>query len=190
MHLRLYSEDISTQQSRKPLSVSVEYDELERLYCDCRQQLFTCALGITYSPALAEDAVHNAFVRLIRRRMNGDGISARDLKAYVFRAVRNAAVDMVRRRGISPEPLPAFVFDLTSNAAVLTEEAEYQAHVVEQMLQLSSDERETIVQHLYGGLTFREISIVREVPLGTVTSWYRRGLEKLRRLLEVADGTV
>jgi len=49
---------------------------------------------------------------------------------------------------------------------------------------LSEDESETIVQHLYGNLTFREIAEIREAPLGTITSWYQRGLEKLRAELE------
>jgi len=39
-------------------------------------------------------------------------------------------------------------------------------------------------------LTFQEIATLREAPLGTVVSWYRRGLEKLRQKLEVPDGTI
>ncbi len=53
--------------------------ELERLYCQCRRQLFTCALVITRSPACAEDTVHEAFCRLFRQDQQPD-----DLKAYVF----------------------------------------------------------------------------------------------------------
>ena len=50
---------------------------------------------------------------------------------------------------------------------------------------LSDDERETIVQHLYADLTFQEIADLRERPIGTIASWYRRGIEKLKGLLEV-----
>jgi DNA-directed RNA polymerase specialized sigma24 family protein len=39
--------------------------ELEQLYSECRQPLFTCALVITGSPALADDAVHDAFCKLL-----------------------------------------------------------------------------------------------------------------------------
>lgn len=133
----------------------------------------------------AEDAVHEAFCRLIRSSAKPE-----NLKAYAFRAVRNAALDLVRRQGKPEEPLPDFVFDPSPQPAKLAEEVEFQRQVVEMMSHLSADERETIVQHLYGDLTFREIASIREVPFGTVTSWYRRGIGKLRKELEVPDGSV
>jgi outer membrane lipoprotein-sorting protein len=80
--------------------------DLQRIYCDCRQQLFTCALVITRSPHRAEDAVHDAFCRLFQQDKRPD-----DLLAYVFRAVHNAAIDQVRRYAMSNDPLPDFIFD-------------------------------------------------------------------------------
>jgi len=113
-----------------------------------------------------------------------------DLKSYVFRAVRNAALDQLRNFGPPREPLPDYVFDPASGPAASVEDADFKRQVVELLARLSPDERETIVQHLYGDLTFQEIATLREAPLGTVVSWYRRGLEKLKRKLEVPDGTV
>jgi RNA polymerase sigma-70 factor (ECF subfamily) len=113
-----------------------------------------------------------------------------DLKPYVFRAVRNAALDQLRRLGPPREPLRDSVFDPGSGPAALAEDAEFKRQVVDLLARLSADERETIVQHLYGDLTFQEIATLRETPLGTVVTWYRRGLDKLRQKLEVADGTV
>jgi RNA polymerase sigma-70 factor (ECF subfamily) len=147
--------------------------------------LFTCALAITRSAARAEDAVHDAFCEVLRRARRPD-----DLKAYVFRAVRNAALDQVRRRGPGGAPLPDSIFDPGRPPAESAEDAEFARRVAETLLSLSDDEREAVVQHLYGELTFREIASIRGAPLGTVTSWYRRGLEKLRSRLEVPDGSV
>jgi len=163
--------------------------KLTQLYCDLRQQFFTCALAVTLSPSRAEDAVHDAFCRLLRRN-DASGDRTTDLKAYVFRAVHNAALDQLRRLGPPREPLPDYVFDSAPGPAASTEDAEFKQQVVEMLARLSPDERETIVQHLYGDLTFQEIATIREAPLGTVVTWYRRGLDKLRRKLEVADGTV
>jgi RNA polymerase sigma-70 factor, ECF subfamily len=165
--------------------------ELERIYCQCRQQLFTCALAITGSPAQAEDAVHDAFCQLLRRQAALNDAPAVDLKAYAFRAVRNAAIDRMRQKmKTTPQPLPDFIFDPTPDQSTSTEASDFQRQVVELLGGLSVDERETIVQHVWGELTFQEIAVVREAPLGTIASWYRRGLEKLRHELEVADGTV
>ena len=52
---------------------------------------------------------------------------------------------------------------------------------------LSDDERETVMEHLVAGLTFREIAELRGRPIGTVGTWYRRGIEKLRRNLRQHD---
>ena len=159
------------------------YADLERLYCEYRQQLFTCAIAITRSAAGAEDAVHDAFCNVLRQDQQPD-----DLKAYVFRAVRNAALDHGRRNAGRDLPLPDFIFDLKAQPAQSAEDAEFRQRVAESLLKLSADERETVVQHLYGELTFQEIASIRDAPLGTVVSWYRRGLEKLRTQLEVTDG--
>lgn len=164
--------------------------DLERLYSECRQQLFTCALAITNSPARAEDAVHDAFCRLLRREQENVSAATSDIKAYVFRAVRNAAVDQYRRRSVAPGPLPDFVFDPAPSPTASAEDTEFRSQMIALLVQLPADERETIVEHLYGELTFQQIATIRDVPLGTVTSWYRRGLAKLRQKLEVPDGSV
>ena len=47
---------------------------------------------------------------------------------------------------------------------------------------LSPDERETIILKIYDDFSFQEIADLRAVPLATASSWYRRGLAKLRTL--------
>ena len=163
----------------------IDSDELTRLYGEFHQQLFTCALVITCVPMRAEDAVHDAFCQLLRSPAH-----PQDLKAYVFRAVRNAALDQLRRNPPPSEALPNFIFDSNPPPSHVAEEAEFRQRVVEFMQRLTADQRETIVQHLYGELTFQQIATVRELPVGTIVSWYRRGLAKLRRELEFADGPV
>ncbi len=161
------------------------YQELEELYCQLRQQLFTCALAITKSPARAEDAVHEAICRVLKNEMR-----PRELRSYLFRSVRNAALDQVRSKSFQAEMLPEVVLDSSPQPAIAAEEAEFQRNVAESMRQLSADQRETIIEHLFGELTFQEIATMRDVPLGTVVSWYRRGIETLRQKMEVVYGRI
>ena len=44
-------------------------------------------------------------------------------------------------------------------------------------------QREVVVLHLKGNLTFQEIAGVQEVSINTVQSRYRYGIDKLRSLL-------
>jgi RNA polymerase sigma-70 factor (ECF subfamily) len=48
---------------------------------------------------------------------------------------------------------------------------------------LSQDERETIVLKIFDSFSFQEVADLRRVPLSTATSWYRRGLAKLRTIV-------
>lgn len=152
---------------------------LERIYRAHRQQLFTCALSITRCPERAEDAIQNAFYRLFCMDKAPD-----DLKAYVFRAVRNAAVDLLRKNTPSADEIDEFIFDPRDDPHETANKKEFKHRVMQALLCLSDDERETIVQHIYANLTFREIAELRRAPIGTVAAWHHRGLKKLRDLLE------
>lgn len=152
---------------------------LEQIYRRHRQQLFTCALAVTRCPDRAEDAIQEAFYRLFRSNSR-----ARQMKAYVFCTVRNAAIDQLRRNPAPAEELSEFIFDPGPGPDHAAAENEFQRQVTAALTTLSEDERETIVQHIYGDLTFREIAKIRDAPLGTVTAWYQRGIKKLRERLE------
>jgi DNA-directed RNA polymerase specialized sigma24 family protein len=54
----------------------------------------------------------------------------------------------------------------------------------ESLARSPADQREIIVLKFFSGLTFREISDVCDVSIGTVTSRYRYGMDKLRKLSE------
>ena len=51
------------------------------------------------------------------------------------------------------------------------------------LAQLADNQRESITLHLQSGMKFREIAKFQGVPINTVQSRYRIGLEKLRSLL-------
>lgn len=151
---------------------------LEALYREDRRRLFTLALALTRSPERAEDAVQEAFARLFRLET-----APRNLRAYVFRTVRNSAIDQVRRQPPPTEEIDDFIFDPSPGPREEAGAHELQRRVAQGLLALSDNEREIVVMRLYGELTFREIANAQEAPMGTVTSWYRRGIEKLRREL-------
>ena len=151
-------------------------DRLAELFREHSQHLFACALAVTGSCEQAEDAVQEAFYRLFRLRKE-----PRYLKAYVFRSVRNAALDQRKRNSSVDLEVSAAVFDLSDEPSDRAGARELARKVDRAMAQLSADERETIVSHLYGTLTFREIAEIRGASSNTVSSWYRRGIEKLRR---------
>ncbi|HSV27174.1 MAG TPA: RNA polymerase sigma factor [Sedimentisphaerales bacterium] len=156
--------------------------ELEVLFDKYGQALYACALSVTGCPGFAEDAVQEAFFRIFRLGFRPD-----NLKAYVFRSVRNIAIDQIRRNAKLVDLNQDFIFDSSWPDSDL-EANEFRKAVAQVLMILSADERETIVQHIYGGLTFREIAEIRGDPVGTVASWYRRGLAKMKAHMERRHG--
>ena len=156
---------------------STDIEALRAFYVGTRQQLYTYAVSITGNREAAEDAIQGVFEKLLRC----EGLPA-DLRPYIFRSIRNAAFDAWRRTKVRTDS----IFD----AAAVLEAVEPGAPVasptgeLDPLLQrLSPDERETIVLKIYGEFTFQQIADLRQVPLPTVASWYRRGLDQLKTIL-------
>jgi RNA polymerase sigma-70 factor (ECF subfamily) len=51
------------------------------------------------------------------------------------------------------------------------------------MTTLPAEQREVLLLHVWGDLTFREIAEILDLPANTVASRYRYALAKLRRVL-------
>ena len=153
-------------------------NELERIYREHRQGLFALALSITRRVDLAEDAVHDAMMRLWRRGVKPQ----RDWVAYVFASVRNAALDLRRRR---PAGLPVSMFQSEpSDPATAAIEAERRRLVRRAVDALPIRQRQTVVLRLYAGLTFQQIADTFGEPLQTAASRYRRALARIKETIE------
>jgi RNA polymerase sigma-70 factor (ECF subfamily) len=154
-------------------------ETLERIYRVHRDGLFTVALSITRCAADAEDAVHEAFARLCRRT----GAVPGDPVAYTFAAVRNAAVDRLRRsRGMERASMELTPCMNGGPKAAADKERDYA--IAAAVDGLAEDVRAAVVLRVFAGLTFRQAAEVLDVPLPTVVSRYRAGLERLRPRLK------
>ena len=162
-------------------------EALPTVYRRVAPGLYRLALAITGDPALAEDVVQEAFVRVMGR---GEGVERdRPLDGYLYRTGRNVALDHVRRRR----------HDEAARRALLVAPkpgrrggagAEVDAERVSAALfALPVEQREVVVLRVYEGLTFREVSERTGVPLGTVCSRYRYALQHLRPLLETTNAS-
>jgi RNA polymerase sigma-70 factor (ECF subfamily) len=154
---------------------AIELETLRAFYVGYRQQLYTYAVSITGDRESAEDAIHGVFEQLLQR-----GFMPTELPPYVYRCVRNAAVDDLRRRRTRRDS----IFNDSATPGPKPTPPLLQSDELERSLQaLSSDEREAIVLKIYNDFTFQQIADLRQVPLSTVATWYRRGLDQLRSRL-------
>lgn len=160
-------------------------EALRRIYEKYRDPLLTLAMGLVNDAGTAEDVVHDAFVSFAR---SGARFRVRgSLRAYLATCVLNRARDLLRaskRRG----PMVSLDIDplLESDFAPPDErlESDERSRLVARALaQVPDEQREVIALHLSGGLKLREIARAQDVPLTTVRGRYRRGIGKLRSIL-------
>jgi RNA polymerase sigma-70 factor (ECF subfamily) len=126
----------------------------------------------------ADDVLQETFIRLVRNRSKLDAVDRLD--AYVFRIARNEGLRHAQRRARDRQhhtPLTGLDLFISSNEATRRDAAQA---VVEALQQLSPELREVVELKIYGGLTFREIGEVAEIPLQTAATRYRCALERLK----------
>ena len=157
---------------------------LERIYEKYRLYLLKIAAALLHDVNIAEDVVHDVFVRFAQStetfRINGS------LKAYlrtcVINGVRNKVRDdKVRSYVELSEAGPVASGQNTADQwAILSEES---MRISRALIQIPFEQREAVVLHLHGGMKFREIAGLQAVSTKTIQSRYRYGLDKLRSIL-------
>ena len=151
----------------------LDYDEVGRLYDRHGRALLAYGCSLLRDPSAAEDVLHQVFVKLLRGRMDIVGPPA----AYLFRAVRNAALNHMRGRSRE--------VDLKDDGRWLEGPAgtEETAIALQSALQMLPDEqREIVVLRMWGQLSFAEAAEVAGVSPNTAASRYRYGLAKLKEI--------
>jgi RNA polymerase sigma-70 factor (ECF subfamily) len=147
-------------------------ESLAGLYDRVSRRLYAYALSLTGDAARSEDAVQDAFVRLLQY---APGRDVKSLEGFLFTATRNVILDERRRRVVrdkAPAPLPL------AQASGEPDEAASRA-----LGQLPEEQREAVVLKIYADLTFAEIGEVTGTSLDTAAGRYRLGIEKLAQLL-------
>ncbi|WP_117238357.1 sigma-70 family RNA polymerase sigma factor [Thermus sediminis] len=135
--------------------------------------------------AAGEDVVQEAMVRVWEKAKEFDPRRG-SARAFLLTLGHRAAVDEVRRRAARPKPLEPDPeeegFDLPGPG--LDEEGHLDRSRLGSALKFLSPEERRVVQVLYyQGHTHQEAARLLGVPLGTLKTWARRALLKLKEVL-------
>ena len=187
---RLASGDYSDFPDEALLALAAHEDEgaLAELYDRYGRPAYGLALRIVRDPALAEDAVQEAFLTLWRTAKSFRSDRAKP-STWILTLVHRRAVDVVRReerRRAAPletSEEPEAYGPATDEEIELTDRRRI---VQEALRQLPDDQREALELAYYGGLTQSELAERLSVPLGTIKSRMFTGLRRLRDLLAEA----
>ena len=150
-------------------------DEIRQLYERHGAALLLFARSFAVDAAAGEDLVHEVFLKLLRGETELPDIPL----AYLYRSVRNAALNALRERR-SHEAQDNEITWFQHREGKQEEELALQSALGE----LPEDQRATVIMRIWGGMTLEEIAEATAVPLSTAASRYRYALEKLRERLK------
>lgn len=159
--------------------------ELERLYDEHAQALFAFLLNLTRDEQDTHDALQEVFVKLARQPELPRGV--RDERAFLIRLAHNAAIDLIRRRGVRQKYHEAFADESLATTpfapAADPDEQAFRSALAEALGELPPEQRAVVHLKLWEELTFEAIADALAIPLNTAASRYRYGLDKLRERL-------
>jgi RNA polymerase sigma-70 factor (ECF subfamily) len=144
--------------------------------------LYRVAFSVLRNAADAEDAVQEAFMRVLRHRDTLDEV--RDQRVWLIRIVWNIVLDRKRRAKTRPETDDvselARVLPCTGlSAEQIASAAQHHAHVLACVEQLPANERQVLMLSAFEELTSVEIASV----LGITESSVRSRLFRARNLM-------
>ncbi len=162
-----------------------DHGAFERLYRLTAPQLFGLAIRMLGDRGRAEEVVQEVFVEVWNGARKYDPAKGTPL-TWLASITRYRAIDMLRRR--RPE------VPIDENTAERDRSGPDPLEMLEQgvegdrlrqcLEELEQAARDGIVMAYCYGYTNREIAARLEAPLGTVKSWLRRGLARLKGCLE------
>jgi RNA polymerase sigma factor (sigma-70 family) len=159
------------------LSMGIQvWEELWRRHAD---RLLLYAGSLLADRAAAEDVLQNVFVRLIA---SGESPEFQSESAYLFRAVRNEALNQLRSRRAGARSMP-LLFDEPRDPREAAELAETGRQVERALLALADEEREAVVLKIWADLSFPEAADVLGVTEKALEHRYYRGLAALKQAL-------
>lgn len=155
--------------------------------------LYSTALRMTRSPQDAEDLVQETFLRAYRSWDRFE--PGTNLRAWLFRILRNAFINDYRRRQASPRevdrPLSESDLEILADARSTEPASDPESRMIESTLDadvrktlesLPPEFRIVVVLSDIEGFRYREIATILGIPVGTVMSRLYRG----RRALEAS----
>lgn len=148
----------------------------------------TLAVRRLGDPGEAEDVTQQVFVKAWQSRHRFDAERGR-LGAWLVGIARNTTADALERRSREAR-LHDRAARLVAGRDAVPDEADRLADslvVSNGLAGLSEVQARTLQLAFYDDLTHHQIAERLDLPLGTVKSHLRRGLQHLRRSLEVSD---
>jgi RNA polymerase sigma-70 factor, ECF subfamily len=160
-----------------------------RLYELTSPRLFGALLQLIRNRAVAEEILQECFIRIWQHAGTYMSLKSQPM-TWMTSIVRNRALDYLRAQKNAnsvPDDAEERVLDIADETPGILAEmlaADEAQSLRDCMSALDANQRKSIAAAFYRGLTHDEVAAELGMALGTVKSWIRRGLERLKRCID------
>ncbi len=163
---------------------------MKRLYELTSARLYGLALRVVRKPEWAEDVLQEAYLSVWRSALDFRNALSPPL-AWMGLIVRSRALDLLRRRATDRSHLTQEFDELLEDTLEGpspnpqdVQQASQQAQALHQCLSgLDHKQRQVVSLAYLRDLSHSELAQQLSLPLGTVKTWIRRGLDQLRHCM-------
>jgi RNA polymerase sigma-70 factor (ECF subfamily) len=169
-----------------PLIAGGDRAALRQLYRATSAKLFGVCLRILSNRDESEDVLQEVYLTIWRRADRFEAGRA-SVMTWISTIARNRAIDRLRARGplAYAEPVEELEIEDSAPRAEALLEAAQSGEALGKCLKELDDRTETVIRTaFFEGVTYEALAARMGAPLGTVKSWIRRGLLKLKGCLE------
>jgi RNA polymerase sigma factor (sigma-70 family) len=189
--VQIFEEDRRKDWGRRRHNTWMATDDLERLTRAVTERAAGLALYARQwvDAATADDVVQEALVTLLAhhqrwRQFDDPGSQLEKPLAWIYRTVRNAAIDQARSAS-RRRRREQIVAEMRGDWFEPRPDAQLDARIAEQALQrLRAEHREVVVLRIWNDLRFVEIAEILGLSVSTVHDRYNAALIQLRIALE------
>lgn len=162
-----------------------EEDAFEAMFRAYYPQLRRFAAEYVGSEERARDVVQEVFLQIWQK---GDEWSVRrSLKSYLFQAVRNRALNEVRRQGTKEETEEELAHEKTAQDGQTALDAVHESALSKEVEAAINDlperRRMAFLLHRRHGFTYKEVACIMDITAKTVENQIGRALQSLREAL-------
>jgi RNA polymerase sigma-70 factor (ECF subfamily) len=164
----------------------------ERLYEATRAKLYGVLLRILGKPALAEEVMHETYLKVWKMADRFDPATASPI-TWMVAIARNRAIDIVRKRGDisideepdAPEPAAGGPPPLARRE--MTAELK---RLLSCLGRLDSEKQRIVLLAYYSGWSRDQLATKLDIPGNTIKTWLRRSLLEIRECMGVRAGAM
>lgn len=154
---------------------------IEEIYSLYEQKMYYIAFSVLKDELAAEDAVQDAFEKMIKNISRLKNVDNDKTKAYIFKTIKNTSIDIYRKRKREYERMEKNVTEAFLDISVYDSNTKIsEQEIIDKINELPDKYGEVIFLRLIKGIPIKEIALKKGLSFDATRKRYERGIKMLR----------